>query len=308
MMRINTKDSHNDIFYEQEQKLSILLQGFSNIKEKTEKEIPVTNKQQTKELIELLIVSVFQLARYNASDLELREVLFEDGLSCKERVLCMDECPAIIQQMWPCNTPSDSSGFEPVFEGSNEDGKKSFYKFVLRPISKVGLKNRGSLLSPPTEHTANNRYLRKLLAVQKDKEHQDLCNLPELNEDTLLNNLKRRLQKNQIYTYIGSILISINPFHYFPIYNPKYVQQYQGRKLHELPPHIFAIADAAYQNMMSSKLNQCIVISGESGSGKTESANFLLHHLSALSQRGFFSHGIERNIAGVGPVLEVSLD
>lgn len=325
-MRISKIQNNNDVFFEQKHKLFILLQCFPNIVENREEEIPCTNKQQTKELIESIIKSVPPLKDYDVSELELREVLFQEGQSCKERVICMDEYPAILEQMWPCNTingdnasntSSDKklvkTGVDRLFERLNiydSDEKTSFYKFVLRPVSTTvyrTLTNRKSALNPFSGYKANNKHLSKLFSFKKDKDHQDLCNLPELNETTLLNNLKRRLENNQIYTYIGSILISINPFHYFPIYNPKFVQMYQARKLHELPPHIFAIADAAYQNMMASKLNQCIVISGESGSGKTENANFLLHHLSALSQRGFYSHGIEKNISGVGPVLEVAL-
>lgn len=81
---------------------------------------------------------------------------------------------------------------------------------------------------------------------------------------------------------------------------------YQNRRLGpELPPHIFAIADAAYHCMLRERKNQCIVISGESGSGKTESTNFLLHHLTALSQKGSHGSGVEQTILSAGPVLEV---
>lgn len=81
---------------------------------------------------------------------------------------------------------------------------------------------------------------------------------------------------------------------------------YQNRRLGpELPPHIFAVADAAYHYMLKERRNQCIVISGESGSGKTESTNFLLHHLTALSQKGRHGSGVEQTILSAGPVLEV---
>nr|XP_034972859.1 unconventional myosin-IXb isoform X6 [Zootoca vivipara] len=131
----------------------------------------------------------------------------------------------------------------------------------------------------------------------------DLCNLPNLTEATLLENLKRRFLKQKIYTYAGSILIAINPFKFLPIYNPKYVQMYESHQLGKLEPHIFAIADVAYHTMLKKHVNQCIVISGESGSGKTQSTNFLIHCLTALSQKGYAS-GVERTILGAGPVLE----
>ena len=88
-----------------------------------------------------------------------------------------------------------------------------------------------------------------------------------------------------------------------PIYNPKYVKLYENHQLGKLEPHIFAIADVAYHTMLKKHVNQCIVISGESGSGKTQSTNFLIHCLTALSQKGYAS-GVERTILGAGPVLE----
>lgn len=97
----------------------------------------------------------------------------------------------------------------------------------------------------------------------------DLCNLSNLTETTLLENLKRRFLKHKIYTYAGSILIAINPFKFLPIYNPKYVKMYENHQLGKLEPHIFAIADVAYHTMLKKHVNQCIVISGESGFGKT---------------------------------------
>uniref|UniRef100_A0A8C3HNE7 Myosin IXB n=1 Tax=Chrysemys picta bellii TaxID=8478 RepID=A0A8C3HNE7_CHRPI len=134
----------------------------------------------------------------------------------------------------------------------------------------------------------------------------DLCNLSNLTETTLLENLKRRFLKHKIYTYAGSILIAINPFKFLPIYNPKYVKMYENHQLGKLEPHIFAIADVAYHTMLKKHVNQCIVISGESGSGKTQSTNFLIHCFTALSQKGYAS-GVERTILGAGPVLEVNL-
>lgn len=126
-----------------------------------------------------------------------------------------------------------------------------------------------------------------------------------MNESTLLENLQQRFEAGHIYTYVGSILIAVNPFKFHPIYNPKYVRLYQNQRVGPiLPPHIFAIADNAYYCMLKEKRNQCVVISGESGSGKTESTNFLLHHLTALSQKGSHGSGVEQTILSAGPVLE----
>lgn len=139
---------------------------------------------------------------------------------------------------------------------------------------------------------------------REDEEIDDLVDLPVLNEGILLENLQRRFNRGRIYTYVGGILIAINPFKYFPIYNPKYVLSYQHKKLGELPPHIFAIADIAYHRMLKDRINQCIVISGESGSGKTESTKLVLHHLTALSHKTQATV-LERTILAAGPVLEV---
>ncbi|KAG9273908.1 unconventional myosin-IXb isoform X1 [Astyanax mexicanus] len=131
----------------------------------------------------------------------------------------------------------------------------------------------------------------------------DLCSLPVLTEKNILETLRHRFLKNQIYTYANNILIAVNPFKFLPIYNPKYVELYENHTLGRLDPHIFAIADAAFRAMLSKHLNQCIVISGESGSGKTQSTNFLIHCLTAFSRKGCTS-GVERTILGAGPVLE----
>ncbi|CAH2982204.1 unnamed protein product [Chilo suppressalis] len=148
-------------------------------------------------------------------------------------------------------------------------------------------------------------FFQRFLYQPKDREYPDLCQLPELNEQTLLDNLRARFAAGYIYTYVGSILIALNPFKFYPIYNPKYVKLYQNKRIgSSLPPHIFAVADAAYHCMLRERTNQCIVISGESGSGKTESTNFLLHHLTALSQKGSHGSGVEQTILSAGPVLE----
>uniref|UniRef100_A0A671LLI0 Unconventional myosin-IXb-like n=1 Tax=Sinocyclocheilus anshuiensis TaxID=1608454 RepID=A0A671LLI0_9TELE len=139
--------------------------------------------------------------------------------------------------------------------------------------------------------------------TQQPQEYDDLCNLPELTEDSILGTLRHRFHKQKIYTFASNILIAVNPFKFLPIYNPRYVKMYENHTLGKLEPHVFAIADAAFHTMLNKRVNQCIVISGESGSGKTQSTNFLIHCLTALSQKGYTS-GVERTILGAGPVLE----
>ncbi|XP_011613163.2 unconventional myosin-IXb isoform X2 [Takifugu rubripes] len=176
-----------------------------------------------------------------------------------------------------------------------------FY-FLLQERNHDGTIHYVHLPSVAKEQEAQQLTARGFLPPPQD-DFADLCNLPVLNEDSILNNLRTRFCKKKIYTYAGSILIAINPFMFLPIYNPKYVKMYENHQLGKLEPHIFAIADVAYYAMLRKKVNQCIVISGESGSGKTQSTNFLIHCLTALSQKGYAS-GVERTILGAGPVLE----
>lgn len=151
--------------------------------------------------------------------------------------------------------------------------------------------------------TATRRLVERGLLPRQQADFDDLCNLPELTEANLLKNLKHRFLQQKIYTYAGSILVAVNPFKFLPIYNPKYVKMYENQQLGKLEPHVFALADVAYYAMLRKRVNQCIVISGESGSGKTQTTNFLIHCLTALSQKGYAS-GVERTILGAGPVLE----
>ncbi|XP_041695679.1 unconventional myosin-IXb isoform X5 [Coregonus clupeaformis] len=178
---------------------------------------------------------------------------------------------------------------------------EGFY-FVLQERNRDGTIHYVHLPALCKEQEAQRLAARGFLPPRQE-DFDDLCNLPVLNESSILDNLRNRFHKKKIYTYAGSILIAINPFKFLPIYNPKYVKMYENHQLGKLEPHIFAIADVAYYAMLRKRVNQCIVISGESGSGKTQSTNFLIHCLTALSQKGYAS-GVERTILGAGPVLE----
>lgn len=88
-------------------------------------------------------------------------------------------------------------------------------------------------------------------------------------EAAVLDNLERRFQADLIYSYIGSVCVSVNPYHSLAIYSDAHIGIYQNVNLYELPPHVFAVADQAYRSMRDELLDQCILISGESGAGKT---------------------------------------
>uniref|UniRef100_A0A673GBD4 Unconventional myosin-VIIa-like n=1 Tax=Sinocyclocheilus rhinocerous TaxID=307959 RepID=A0A673GBD4_9TELE len=129
----------------------------------------------------------------------------------------------------------------------------------------------------------------------------DMIRLGDLSEAGLLRNLLVRHKQGSIYTYIGSVLVAMNPYQMLPIYTAEQVDLYHGRKLGELPPHIFAIADSCYYNMRRNKRNQCCIISGESGAGKTESTKLILQFLAAVSGQHSW---IEQQIIQANPVLE----
>ncbi|CAN8011626.1 unnamed protein product, partial [Ixodes pacificus] len=220
-------------------------------------------------------------------DLELAEVVHNaSGEECKERHLGPEEFPVALQLLWP---------------------QQDTHRFCLRERLSGSSAALVLPLGPDASADAQllrDYFLRFLYHQPRDRDYSDLCQLPDLTEQTLLENLKARFERGHIYTYVGSILIAVNPFKFYPIYNPKYVGLYQNQRLGDLPPHIFAVADAAYHAMLRSRASQCVVISGESGSGKTESTNLLLHHLTALSQKGSYGRGVEQTILSAGPVLE----
>ncbi|TMS06477.1 Unconventional myosin-Ib [Larimichthys crocea] len=98
----------------------------------------------------------------------------------------------------------------------------------------------------------------------------DMVLLEPLSEDSFLENLRNRFDHNEIYTYIGSVVISMNPYRSLPIYTPDKVEEYRNRNFYELSPHIYALADEAYRSLRDQDKDQCILITGESGAGKTE--------------------------------------
>ncbi|XP_054605643.2 unconventional myosin-VIIb [Nothobranchius furzeri] len=129
----------------------------------------------------------------------------------------------------------------------------------------------------------------------------DMIMLGDLNEAGLLRNLMVRHKEGVIYTYTGSILVAVNPYQLLPIYTTEHVHMYTDRRLGELPPHVFAIADTCFFNMRRNRKNQCCVISGESGAGKTESTKLMLQFLAAVSGQHSW---IEQQILEANPILE----
>ncbi|KAG5073267.1 hypothetical protein JHK86_008478 [Glycine max] len=163
------------------------------------------------------------------------------------------------------------------------------------------------------EATNGNKVVAKLSNIYpKDTEAppggvDDMTKLSYLHEPGVLQNLKTRYELNEIYTYTGNILIAINPFQRLPhIYDLHMMQQYKGAPFGELSPHVFAVADVAYRAMINhdGKSNS-ILVSGESGAGKTETTKMLMRYLAFLGGRAVTEgRTVEQQVLESNPVLE----
>uniref|UniRef100_A0A7N9CI20 Myosin motor domain-containing protein n=1 Tax=Macaca fascicularis TaxID=9541 RepID=A0A7N9CI20_MACFA len=129
----------------------------------------------------------------------------------------------------------------------------------------------------------------------------DMIRLGDLNEAGMVHNLLIRYQQHKIYTYTGSILVAVNPFQVLPLYTLEQVQLYYSRHMGELPPHVFAIANNCYFNMKRNKRDQCCIISGESGAGKTETTKLILQFMATVSGQHSW---IEQQVLEANPILE----
>ncbi|XP_057463452.1 myosin-9 isoform X2 [Actinidia eriantha] len=134
----------------------------------------------------------------------------------------------------------------------------------------------------------------------------DMTKLSYLHEPGVLQNLKIRYELNEIYTYTGNILIAINPFQRLPhIYDAHMMQQYKGAPFGELSPHVFAVADVAYRAMINEGKSNSILVSGESGAGKTETTKMLMRYLAFLGGRkATEGRTVEQQVLESNPVLE----
>ncbi|XP_069503219.1 myosin-11 isoform X2 [Ambystoma mexicanum] len=139
---------------------------------------------------------------------------------------------------------------------------------------------------------------------------EDMAELTCLNEASVLHNLRERYFSGLIYTYSGLFCVVVNPYKMLPIYSEKIIEMYKGKKRHEMPPHIYAIADTAYRSMLQDREDQSILCTGESGAGKTENTKKVIQYLAmvASSHKGkkdtSITGELEKQLLQANPILE----
>ncbi|XP_024080489.1 myosin heavy chain, muscle isoform X35 [Cimex lectularius] len=139
---------------------------------------------------------------------------------------------------------------------------------------------------------------------------EDMSNLTYLNDASVLYNLKQRYYHKLIYTYSGLFCVAINPYKRFPVYTLRCAKLYRGKRRNEVPPHIFAISDGAYVNMLTNKENQSMLITGESGAGKTENTKKVIAYFATVGASGKKDEAAEKKgtledqVVQTNPVLE----
>uniref|UniRef100_A0A8C3NQZ1 Unconventional myosin-Ia n=1 Tax=Cyanoderma ruficeps TaxID=181631 RepID=A0A8C3NQZ1_9PASS len=132
----------------------------------------------------------------------------------------------------------------------------------------------------------------------------DLVLLDPLTEESLVRTLQERFRRHDIYTYIGNVVISVNPYQSLPIYTPEKVEEYHNCSFFAVKPHIYAIADDAYRSLRDRDRDQCILITGESGAGKTEASKLVMSYVAAVSSKGEEVNKVKEQLLQSNPVLE----
>ncbi|ORZ15681.1 P-loop containing nucleoside triphosphate hydrolase protein [Absidia repens] len=203
------------------------------------------------------------------------------------------------EQAWvsaTCTLKEQSNDFvKLVFEGDTNQ-KEYVFECTVGDIQKTNGDNLPPLRNPP-----------------KLESNDDLTDLSYLNEPGVLNTIRTRYMQRLIYTYSGIVLIAMNPFDRVALYDPDIVQQYSGKRRGELDPHLFAIAEDAYRCMIREQSNQTIVVSGESGAGKTVSAKYIMRYFATADdqesmgkqkkQDGSMTE-VEEQILATNPIME----
>ncbi|PIC37695.1 hypothetical protein B9Z55_016234 [Caenorhabditis nigoni] len=180
------------------------------------------------------------------------------------------------------------------------DPEDGFRAAQIIDLSKSGF----TLTLLNTKETVTRKY-EEVFSSEDDpfKSVEDNCALMHLNEATLLNNCRLRYKNGKIYSYVANILISINPYQTIDgFYSTQKIKEYRGKSLGQKEPHIYAIADKSYREMRRHKKPQSIIVSGESGAGKTESQKSVLRYL--CENWGAEAGPIQQRLLETNPILE----
>ncbi|XP_035909615.1 myosin heavy chain, muscle isoform X36 [Anopheles stephensi] len=139
---------------------------------------------------------------------------------------------------------------------------------------------------------------------------EDMADLTYLNEAAVLHNLRQRYYSRLIYTYSGLFCVVINPYKRYPLYTNRCAKMYRGKRRNEVPPHLFAVSDGAYVNMLTNHENQSMLITGESGAGKTENTKKVIAYFATIGASGKKDENAEKKgsledqVVQTNPVLE----
>uniref|UniRef100_A0A8C2UD89 Myosin heavy chain, skeletal muscle, adult-like n=1 Tax=Coturnix japonica TaxID=93934 RepID=A0A8C2UD89_COTJA len=192
--------------------------------------------------------------------------------------------------------------------------KESFVKGTIqsRETGKVTVKTEGGEVRKKQTLTVKDDQVYSMNPPKYDK-IEDMAMMTHLHEPAVLYNLKERYAAWMIYTYSGLFCVTVNPYKWLPVYNPEVVLAYRGKKRQEAPPHIFSISDNAYQFMLTDRENQSILITGESGAGKTVNTKRVIQYFATIAasgekkkedQPGKMQGTLEDQIISANPLLE----
>jgi myosin-1 len=181
------------------------------------------------------------------------------------------------------------------------------YTDPLQAVTKRAGRKKDAAQQPQAASGGQPQIRKAAYETSKKKEVgvSDLTLISKISNEAINDNLKKRFENGEIYTYIGHVLVSVNPFRDLGIYTDQVLQSYQGKNRLEVPPHVFAIAESTYYNMKAYKENQCVIISGESGAGKTEAAKRIMQYIANVS--GGSSSSIQETkdmVLATNPLLE----
>ena len=137
----------------------------------------------------------------------------------------------------------------------------------------------------------------------------DILLLDDFSEDSLMYTLRKRFEDRKIYTFVGPILISLNPYEWDEERNStETMMKYKGKEQGQMPPHVFVTADNAYRDLLNSKndkaRDQSVIISGESGAGKTEAVKLIMRYLTRITNSSSEVGSLEQRVLGTNPLLE----